>query len=175
MDPITLVFLGVGLLGVVLLLISLVVGDLLHLAFHDVDGPFSFPALAALVGGGGFIGAIPATLLGDLATTSRVLISAAVGLAGALPLAWGAVRLTAGLNRMPTDRTLTDQDVVGRLGRVISAIPVGGLGEVSVSVGGQALKYYARSAEPIPVGTPIFVTEALSATAVEVVSTAEVG
>lgn len=174
MDPITLVFLGVGLLGVALLLISLVVGDLLHFAFADVDGPFSFPALAALVGGAGFIGAIPAALLGDLASTPRVLISVAVGLVGALPLAWGAIRLTAGLNRMPTDRTLTDQDVVGKLGRVISSIPIGGLGEVSLSVGGQTLKYYARSAEPIPVGTSIYVVEALSATAVEVVSTAEV-
>lgn len=173
MDPITLVFLAVGLFGVVLLALSLIVGDLLHLTLGDVDGPFSFPALAALVGGAGFIGAIPAALLDGLASTPRVLISVAVGLVGALPLAWGAIRLTAGLSRMPTDRTLTDQDVVGRLGRVISAIPTGGLGEVSLSVGGQNLKYYARSAEPIAVGTPIFVVEALSATAVEVVSTAD--
>lgn len=174
MDPITLVFLGVGLFGVVLLLISLVVGDLLHLALGDVDGPFSFPALAALVGGAGFIGAIPAALLTDLSTTPRVLVATAVGVVGALPLAWGAIRLTAGLTRMPTDRTLTDQDLVGRLGRVISSIPAGGLGEVSVAVGGQSLKYHARSAEPIPAGTPVYVTETISATAVEVVSTADV-
>ena len=37
---------------------------------------------------------------------------------------------------------------------------------------GQQLKYAARSDVPLPAGTPVYVVEALSETAVQVVSTA---
>ena len=39
--------------------------------------------------------------------------------------------------RMNTDPTLSEEDLIGRLGQVITAIPAGGLGEVRLSVGGQ--------------------------------------
>src|SRR3712207_6889875 len=47
-----------------------------------------------------------------------------------------------------------------------------GLGEVRLYVAGQQLKYAARSDSPLPVGTPVYVVEALSETSVQVVSTA---
>jgi membrane protein implicated in regulation of membrane protease activity len=73
---------------------------------------------------------------------------------------------------MRTDPTLSERDLIGRLGQVITSIPSGGLGEVRLTVGGQQLKYYARSAETLPAGTPVYVIDAPTPTSVEVVSTA---
>ncbi len=52
------VFLVVGAIGLGVLLLSLLVGEIGDLA-GDADGPFSVPATAALVGGIGFGGAAP--------------------------------------------------------------------------------------------------------------------
>ena len=64
MDAMTLTFLVVGGLSLVLLLVSVVIGDIGHLA-ADADGPFSLPALAAFLGGGGFAGGAAVSLLED--------------------------------------------------------------------------------------------------------------
>lgn len=174
MDPVTLTFLVIGGVGLALLLVALVVGDLLHLGGPDADGPFSFPAIAAFIGGAGFVGAVPAALVAGAWTTGpTVALSAAVGLIGALPLAWGAIRLTSGLIRMRTDETLTEEGLRGALGIVITPIPASGFGEVRIRVAGQDLKYSARSHTALAIGTPIFVSDPLSATSVEVVSTAD--
>lgn len=155
-----------------LLIVALVVGEIADFGHADADGPFSLPAIAAFIGGIGFIGAIPAALLDGLSNGPRILISLAIGVIGALPLAYGALRLTSGLMRMRTDPTLSEGDLIGRLGQVITSIPSGGLGEVRLSVGGQQLKYYARSAETLPAGTPVYVIDTPTPTSVEVVSTA---
>jgi membrane protein implicated in regulation of membrane protease activity len=167
-----LVFLVVGALGLAVLLLSLVVGELGDLA-GDADGPFSVPALAALLGGVGFGGAAAATLLPDgLPDAGRVLLALGVGLVVAVPLAWVAVRLSRALRDMPTAQTLTRHHLVGAQGVVVSAVPSPGLGEVRLTVAGQPLKYAARSDVPLSAGTPVYVVEALSETAVQVVSTA---
>ena len=61
------VFLVIGALGLVVLLLSLFVGELGDLGIGDVDadGPFSVPAVAALLGGIGFGGAAATSLLPD--------------------------------------------------------------------------------------------------------------
>lgn len=174
MDSVTLTFLVIGGIGLALLVISLVVGDLLHLGGVDADGPFSVPAIAAFLGGIGFVGAIPAALIqGSLGTTPTVLISGGIGLVAAVPISWGAIRLTRGLMNMATDPTLTDAALVGALGTVVTPITGTGYGEVRIRVQGNALEYAARSAMPLAIGTPIYVVETLSPTSVEVVSTAE--
>ena len=58
------VFLVVGALGLGVLLLSLVVGEVGDLG--DADGPFSVPAVAALLGGVGFGGAAAAALLPEM-------------------------------------------------------------------------------------------------------------
>lgn len=174
MDPITLAFLVIGGVGLALLVISLVVGDLLHLGGVDADGPFSVPAIAAFIGGIGFIGAIPASIINSsLGTAPTVLLSGGIGLVGAIPISWGAIRLTRGLMNMRTDPTLNETALVGALGTVVTPISANGYGEVRIGVQGNDLKYAARSATPLAIGTPIYVVEALSPTSVEVVSTAE--
>ncbi|GGL96390.1 hypothetical protein GCM10011594_15190 [Nakamurella endophytica] len=173
MEPVTLAFLLVGGAGLVLLVLALVLGDLLHVGHPDADGPFSLPALTALVGGAGFVGAIVAALVpGDWPAAGRALLAAAVGLVAALPLAYGAVRLSSALFHMRTDPTLTDTDLLGSQGVVVTAIPAAGYGEVRLSVAGQLLKYHARADGPMPAGTPVYVVGTPSATSVEVVSTA---
>jgi membrane protein implicated in regulation of membrane protease activity len=178
---VTAVFLVIGALGLLVLVISLFAGELgdlglgdLGLSDGDADGPFSVPAIAALLGGIGFGGAAAASVLpGDLPDVATALVAAAVGIAVAVPLAWGAVRLSRALEDMPTQETLTRDHLVGTQGVVLSAVPSAGFGEVRLAVAGQHLKLAARSDLALPAGTPVYVVEALSDTAVEVVSTAE--
>jgi hypothetical protein len=51
---------------------------------------------------------------------------------------------------------------------VISAIPEGGLGEVSIVVAGHITKLNARSSAALPAGTPVTVQAVLSAASVMV-------
>jgi membrane protein implicated in regulation of membrane protease activity len=165
------VFLVVGALGLGVLLLSLVVGEIGDLG--DADGPFSVPALAALSGGVGFGGAAASALLPDgFPDAARVLLALGAGLVVAVPLAWAAVRLSRGLRDMPTAETLTRHHLVGTQGVVVSDVPSPGLGEVRLVLAGQQLKFAARSDTPLRAGTPVYVVEALSETAVQVVSTA---
>ena len=167
------VFLLVGVLGLVVLVLSLFAGEFGEFGDADADGPFSVPAIAALVGGIGFGGAAATAVLPEaLPDVVAVLLALVVGLAVAVPLAWGALRLSRALQDMPTQETLTRHHLVGAQGVVISAVPSPGFGEVRLSLAGQHLKYAARSDVPLPTGTPVYVVEALSDTAVEVVSTA---
>jgi membrane protein implicated in regulation of membrane protease activity len=167
------VFLLVGALGLVVLLLSLFAGELGEFGPPDADGPFSVPAIAALLGGVGFGGAAATSVLPEaLPDAVTVLLALAVGVAIAVPLAWGALRLSRALKDMPTQETLTRNHLVGAQGVVISAVPSPGFGEVRLSLAGQQLKFAARSDLPLPSGTPVYVVEALSETAVQVVSTA---
>jgi membrane protein implicated in regulation of membrane protease activity len=167
------VFLLVGALGVVVLLLSLFAGEIVEFGHPDADGPFSVPVIAALLGGVGFGGAAATAVLPEaLPDVVTVLLALVVGLAVAVPLAWGAVRLSRALKDMPTQETLTRDQLIGAQGVVISAVPSPGFGEVRLSLAGQQLKLAARSDLPLPMGTPVYVVDALSDTAVEVVSTA---
>jgi hypothetical protein len=174
-DATAVTFLVIGAIGAGVLVLSLLVGEIggaLHLS-ADADGPFSIPAIAALVGGVGFGGAAAVAVLpGTLPDAVTVLIAVVVGLAVAIPLAWAAVRLSRSLQNMPTQETLTRDHLVGAQGVVVSSVPAGGFGEVRLALAGQQLKFSARSHVPLPTGTPVYVTETLSDTAVEVVSTA---
>lgn len=175
MDPTAVTFLVIGGIGVAVLVLSLVVGELgdLGIGSADADGPFSVPAIAALVGGVGFGGAAASALLPDaLPDVVGVLLAVLVGLAVAVPLAWAAIRLARALKDMPTAETLTRHHLVGAQGVVVSAVPSPGFGEVRLAVAGQQLKLSARSDVPLPTGTPVYVVDAISDTAVEVVSTA---
>jgi membrane protein implicated in regulation of membrane protease activity len=167
------VFLLVGVLGLVVLVLSLFAGEFGEFGDADADGPFSVPAIAALLGGIGFGGAAATAVLPEaLPDVVTALLAVLVGLAVAVPLAWGALQLSRGLQDMPTQETLTRHHLIGAQGVVISAVPSPGFGEVRLSLAGQHLKYAARSDVPLPTGTPVYVVEALSDTAVEVVSTA---
>ena len=170
MDPIAVAFLAVGGLGLVVLVVSLLAGEIADLG--DADGPFSVPAIAAFLGGIGFGGAAATALLPALPGVATVLLALLAGLVVALPLAAGAVRLSASLRDMPTEPTLTAARLLGAQGVVISRVPAGGFGEVRLAVAGQQLKYHARSDVALPAGTPVYVVDTPTETSVQVVSTA---
>jgi membrane protein implicated in regulation of membrane protease activity len=171
-DPIAVAFLAIGAVGLLVLVLALVVGEVGDLGHGDGDGPFSLPAIAAFVGGIGFGGAAVTALVPELPGAVTALLAVLGGLLVALPLAAGAVRLSAALRDMPTEPTLTSSRLIGAQGVVVSGVPAGGLGEVRLSVAGQQLKYHARSEVALPAGTPVYVVDTPTDTSVEVVSTA---
>jgi hypothetical protein len=57
---------------------------------------------------------------------------------------------------------------LGLFGTVVSGIPDGGYGEISLSVDGTPVKVSARSAVPLDAGAPVYVTEISSSTSVVV-------
>lgn len=65
---------------------------------------------------------------------------------------------------------MADHNVIGKTGEVVTAIPVGGTGEVFLPVRGGSEAFYAYSSEdyPLPVGTPVVVYDQLSPRTVEV-------
>ena len=191
MSAVTITFLGIGCLSLLLLVLSLVGGGHLHLGHlhlghihlghvgHVGHGPtsgghdslnLSLPVITGFIGAFGFGGAIAAELLPG----HNALLAGGVGLLAAFPTAWGAGRLMNAAINMPTDATLNSGDLVGATGVVISPVPAGGFGEVRLSVGGQPMKFHARSAEPLAIGTYVFVIEVPSPTSVLVEPTPHV-
>lgn len=153
--------LALGGAGVVGLLVGLALGDI------DLDlGPdwVSLPALAGMVGAFGF-GA--AALLSFGAPTP---VAVAGGIVAGLALAIAATRLARGLMDMRTDAPVRSSDMVGRPGRVVTALTPDRTGEVLVDHAGQRLKVAARGTEVLTVGARVVVIEVLSPTLVAVES-----
>lgn len=169
MNAATVTFLLIGGLGVALLAVSLLLGDVLHVGHPDADGPFSVPSIAGFVGAFGFGGAIAATLTGG--GLMSLVIALVTGLVVAVPAAMGTMALARMASRMRTDATPTRTDLVGHLGVVVTPIPVPGYGEVRITIGGQPVKLNAKSDQPVALGARVFVVEAPSDTSVVVEET----
>jgi membrane protein implicated in regulation of membrane protease activity len=169
MNAATVTFLLIGGIGVVLLAVSLFLGDVLHLGHPDMDGPFSVPSVAGFVGAFGFGGAIAASILGGGVVS--VIVGVVAGVIIAVPSAIGTVALARAAERMRTDATPTRSDLVGRIGVVVTPIPQQGYGEVRISMGGQPVKLNAKSDQPVALGARVFVVEAPSDTSVVVEET----
>jgi membrane protein implicated in regulation of membrane protease activity len=152
----------VGVLGLVLLLGGLVLGDAFDAVFGAVDaGPGLTAALGATLAALGFGGALLAGPLGLLVgTLAGVGLGVAVGVATLL-----VVRLALG---GPPDPVASSADMIGVFGTVVSGIPAGGFGQVSLPISGSRALVSARAAEPLDAGTPVYVVEVLSPTAVVV-------
>ena len=172
MNAVTVTFLLIGGIGVALLAVSLFVGDVLHFGHPDADGPFSVPSIAGFVGAFGFGGAIVAALTGGGALS--LVVGLVAGVVVAVPSALGTMALARAAGRMRTDATPTRADLVGRMGVIVTAIPVQGYGEVRVSIGGQPVKLNARADRPVALGARVFVIEAPSDTSVVVEETSPV-
>jgi membrane protein implicated in regulation of membrane protease activity len=170
MDAVTRAFLVIGGLGVAVLAISLIVGDLLHLGHPDADGPFSLPAVAGFVGAFGFVGAVGASIA-SAGTPLQLVAACGAGAVAAVPTAWLAIRLSRAAMNMRTDATPTRSDLVGTLGVVVTPIPPSGYGEVRISLGGQPVKLNAKADRPLPLGARVLVVEAPSSTSVIVEET----
>jgi membrane protein implicated in regulation of membrane protease activity len=160
-------FLVIGGVGVLVLALSVLIGDLFHFGHPDVAGPVSVPAVAGFIGAFGFAGA--ATMA--VTDSDGLLAPVVAGVVAAVPTAWVATRLARLAMNMRTDATPTRHDMVGTTGVVVTAIAADRFGEVRISLGGQPVKVSARADRPIPLGARVFVVEATSPTSVIVEET----
>ena len=167
MSVATLVFLCIGGFSLLVLLLSLVGGDVhlghlhVHAGHHGIASRvLSLPGIAALVGGFGFGAAIANEEL------HHVGVAAGIGVAVGIPLSWASGRLMAAADTITTDATPTSGDVVGSTGVVVSPIPGQGLGQVRVRFAGQSMKFNARADQPLALGAQVVVVDVLTPTSV---------
>ncbi|MEV8451343.1 hypothetical protein AB0467_01755 [Streptomyces sp. NPDC052095] len=162
------VFLGLGIAGIVLLVLSLIFDGILEGLLGGVldglfDGLLSLPVIAGFLSMLGFGGAI---VLGT--TGAGTVVATAAGALAGLVAAWLTWKLSRALMRDQTSVTPRGDDLVGTSGSVVTAIPAEGYGEVLLSLAGQPVKLAAKSPTPIARGTEIWVEAALSTTSVAV-------
>jgi membrane protein implicated in regulation of membrane protease activity len=163
-------FLGLGIAGIALLLFALIFDGLLESLFDGFsameglfDGWLSLPVIAGFTAMLGFGGAITlgTTGLGAAAATG-------VGVVAGAGAAWLTWKFSRALMRDQTDATPRGEDLVGSSGLVVTAIPAQGYGEVIVHLGGQPVKYAAKSATPVARGADVWVESTLSTTSLSV-------
>ncbi|WSA75369.1 hypothetical protein OG930_07010 [Streptomyces sp. NBC_01799] len=156
-------FLGLGIAGVLLLVLSLVFDGVLEGVFDGLDGFLSLPVIAGFVSMLGFAGAI------TLGTTGLGAgVATGVGAVAGVGTGWLTWKLSRALMRDGASDTPRGEDLVGSSGSVVTAVPVDGYGEVLLYLGGQPLKVAAKSSTPIARGTEIWVESVLTATSVVV-------
>ncbi|MCB5180097.1 hypothetical protein [Streptomyces antimicrobicus] len=161
-------FLGLGMGGIVLLAVSLVFDGVLEGFFDGAldglfDGWLSLPVVAGFVSMLGFTGAI---VLGS--TGLGPGSAAAAGAVAGAGAGWATYRFGRALLRQGAGSAPHQADLVGSSGRVVTAIPVGGFGEVLLSLGGQPVKYAATADAPLERGCEVWVTATPSTTSVTV-------
>ncbi|MDO9456363.1 NfeD family protein [Nocardioides sp.] len=156
-------FLVLGVVGLVVIVVSLVLGDL-HGGALDALGAdwFSTEVVGGFVSALGFGGAIA------VQSGASDGLAVAVGVLAGIVFGAGAAWLTRLVRGGATDHTPDAADVVGQEGKVLSAVPEGGYGSVEVRLGGHTLRFNARADLPLDAGTQVHVTSVLSPTAVTV-------
>jgi membrane protein implicated in regulation of membrane protease activity len=157
-----LTFLVIGGIGVALLVISLVLGDLLDGLLDFGPDFLSGAAIAGFLGALGFVGAVVQD------QTDNVSLAVGVGALAGLVVGAGVGWLSVQLARGGDDANVRTGDLTGHAATVISAIPADGYGEVTLTVAGHITRLNARSAGELPAGTPVTITAVLSPTAVQV-------
>ena len=159
-------YLVIGVVGLVVLAVSLVVGDLLEGALDGLAGDwFSTEVVGSFVAALGFGGAT--ALAADAPDPLALVVGLVAGTAfGAM--GWGLTRVVRG---GATDEAPAADDVVGRGAVVVSEVPADGFGTVRVVLGGHTLRFNARAELPLTAGTEVHVTGVLSPTAVSVAPT----
>lgn len=144
------VFLAIAAAGFLFLAVSAVFGEIFDhvdgLDDHGGPGFFSTKVIAVFVtafGGGGAI-----------ATYYRVppLPASGVGLATGLVFGGAIYAFAQFLYRQQASSDVRASDLVGQIGRVVVAIPAGGVGQIRCRVGEELIDKIARSSNGDPVG-----------------------
>lgn len=155
------IFLIIGIVGGLLLLISLVLDGIFD-AFDFGDGPLSLTTIAAFTAIFGFtafalVGAgLPTPLAGTLGALAGVLGGAA---------AWWLSRV---IRSAESTTSVSSNELVGSTAGVVLAIPAGGLGEVALVRHGERVSLSATSDVAIPRGAEVRIAQTLTATSVRV-------
>lgn len=155
------VFLVIGIIGVVLLLVSLLLDGIFEV-FDFGDGPLSLTTLSAFTAIFGF--ASFAGVGAGLSTGVGAVLGALAGLLGGAA-AWWLTRLIRGAE---SNTAVSGSDLVGSEGAVVLAVPLGGLGEVAVIRHGERISLAATADEPIPRGASVRIVQIITSTSVKV-------
>lgn len=157
------IFVIIGVLGLVLLGVSLLIGDLFDGVLDALAGDvFSSAVIGGFVSALGFGGAIAQ------GAGAPLWLSIMVGVVAGVGFGWFAAWLTRLVRGGGSDDTPESQDAVGREATVLTGIPTDGFGVVRVQLGGHVVRLNARADRAIEVGTAVHVTGVLSPTAVSV-------
>lgn len=139
------VFLSIAGAGFLFLLISLIFGELFDFFGHDADfdhgGPsfFSTRVLSVFVTAFGGIGAIG--IHNGMSTGA----ASGAGLAGGFALAMLILWFARFLYSQQASSDLAVRDLVGQNGRIVVAIPAGGVGQIRLQVGESLVDKIARA------------------------------
>lgn len=155
------IFLVIGIVGGVLLLISLLLDGIFD-AFDFGDGPLSLTTIAAFTSIFGFTAF--AGVGAGMDTPVAAVMGAAAGLLGGAA-AWWLTRLIRGAE---STTALSGEDLIGSEGSVVLAIPAGGLGEVAITRHGERVSLSATAATPLDRGTAIRIVQTMTSTSVRV-------
>lgn len=160
------VLLILGTVGLLVVLAGILLGEIFDGALDGLLpgdlGPGATAALGAALAAFGF-----GTALALRSSELSTVVASGIGLVGAAGVgtaSFYASRALIGGTSPPSRST----DLYGMFGTVVSPIPAGGFGEVSLQQGGTPLKLGARSDAPLPAGASVYVIEILSETAVVV-------
>lgn len=154
------VFLLLGIIGAVLLLISLLLDGLFDF-FDFGDGPLSLTTIAAFTTIFGFtaFGLVGA----GLGTPLAALLGALAGVLGGL-VAWWLARV---MRNAESNTSVTSSELRGLEGLVVLEIPGGpGFGEVALSRYGERVSLSASAEHRIARGTRVRIVETLTPTSV---------
>ncbi|MFE9043773.1 hypothetical protein ACFY9F_19960 [Streptomyces sp. NPDC012421] len=157
-------FLGLGIGGLLLLVLSLVFDGVLEGLFDGLgglDGLLSLPVVAGFLSALGLTGAV---VLGTTGTGAGTATGA--GVVAGVGVGWVTWRFSQALLRDTTAPAPRGEDLAGSSGSVVTAVPADGYGEVLLYLGGQPVKYAAKASAPVPRGTEVWVESVLSATSV---------
>ncbi|MFE5792764.1 hypothetical protein ACFQ8C_09310 [Streptomyces sp. NPDC056503] len=157
-------FLGLGIGGLLLLVLSLVFDGVLEGLFDGfgaLDGLLSLPVVAGFLSALGFTGALVLGTTGAGAGTAT-----GAGAVAGIGVGWATWRFSRALLRDTGAPAPRGTDLTGSTGSVVTAVPADGYGEVLLHLAGQPVKYAARADRPVPRGTEVWVESVLSATSV---------
>jgi len=162
------VFLSIAGIGFLFLLISLIFGEIFDFFHfdHDFDhgGPsfFSTRVLSVFITAFGGVGAIGVRY--GLSTGMASL----AGFASGMALGWLIYLFARFLYGQQASSDMSVQDLVNHTGRVVIAIPAGGVGQIRLQIGETLVDKIARShdGQPIPENAVARVEEVLGETVV---------
>lgn len=155
-------FIVVGVIGVVLLVVSILFDDLFDAVVPDV-GWVSGPIIGAFMAAFGLFGwAVDSNWQVSLA------VAALAGVGGGLALGYFTYKFGMALWNMPTDATPTANDTVGTEARVVTAIDDGAMGEIVLELAGQPVKFNATADAAVERGSRVVVIAVESPTRVHV-------
>lgn len=155
-------FLAIGVIGIVMLVVTLLVDDLFDGMLDALGGGewFTGAAIAGFLGALGFTGALV-----DSLTDNRILawvIGLAVGLALGVAVGW----ITARMRNADSGSAPGSRELVGVTATVATPIPAGGFGTVRLRHGGHLTTMNARCDSPVGSGATVWVVESISPGAV---------